>query len=139
MEIGKIGALSPEAFRCLKELIPGVKEKLLAIVQKVGADEELMDRIHGVKIGVPNIASDKEKIGTDLMDFTLPVHLYPPQAQCKGRKKNPTRFVPASCKKTKKMRTCSRCNKKTGHNSRTCQEVIIFLYYLVLLLLNNFF
>ncbi|KAF3330842.1 protein FAR1-RELATED SEQUENCE 5-like protein [Carex littledalei] len=82
-----------------------------------------MDLIPGVKIGVPNVASYKEKIGTDLMDFTVPVYLDPTQAQYKGRKKKPTRVVPASVKKTKKMRTCSRCNKKAGHNSRTCPEI----------------
>lgn len=122
MEIGKIGASSPEAFSCLKELIPIVKEKLLAVVEKVG-------ELDGYQ-GVSNVESDKKKFGEELMDFNVPVYLDPPQAQCKGRKKKPTRFVHPVEKKAKKTRTCSGCNKKAGHNSRTCPQVISFLYYL---------
>lgn len=44
-------------------------------------------------------------------------------SHCKGRRKTITRIVPASMMNAKKMRTCSVCKKKAGHNSRTCPMV----------------
>jgi hypothetical protein len=47
----------------------------------------------------------------------------PPVSQCKGRR-TPHRFKPpADVKDAKKMRTCSYCHKKEGHNMRKCPKV----------------
>ncbi|XP_078156250.1 uncharacterized protein LOC144552013 [Carex rostrata] len=49
----------------------------------------------------------------------------PPVSQCKGSRK-PTRFkAPADVRDAKKMRTCSYCHKKEGHNMRKCPKMII--------------
>ncbi|XP_078166558.1 protein FAR1-RELATED SEQUENCE 5-like isoform X2 [Carex rostrata] len=46
----------------------------------------------------------------------------PPVSQCKGSRK-PTRFkAPADVRDAKKMRTCSYCHKKEGHNMRKCPK-----------------
>ena len=49
----------------------------------------------------------------------------PPQSQCKGMRRPQRHKHPIE----KKMRTCSNCHKKAGHNVRTCQQVHLYIQF----------
>jgi hypothetical protein len=57
----------------------------------------------------------------------------PPQSQCKGKRKHERFKHPVE----KKMRTCTICHAKAGHNARTCPQVQISL--LIIYVLINLF
>ncbi|XP_078152790.1 protein FAR1-RELATED SEQUENCE 5-like isoform X2 [Carex rostrata] len=109
MELVKIGAVSSDGFSCLKEVIASGKEKLFAIVGKQTQG--------GV---VPSLGGDKGEGSENDQVQNRPMFLDLHDSHCKGRRKTVTRIVPASMMNAKKMRTCSVCKKKAGHNSRTC-------------------
>jgi hypothetical protein len=70
---------------------------------------------------------------------SVPLLLDPPESQCKGKRKKITRFLPAAEKNSKKMRTCSICNAKEGHNARTCPKVSFFINLTTFSLISNYF
>jgi SWIM zinc finger len=126
MEMGRIGALTSSTFSCLKEIITDGMTKLSSLVENEVLNQE-----------IKTIEAKK----TTLTSVSL--FLDPSESQCKGKRKKITRFVPAAEKNANKMRTCSICNAKEGHNARTCPKVFIFinliLYNFVGLILNYFF
>ncbi|KAJ4790089.1 Protein FAR1-RELATED SEQUENCE 5 [Rhynchospora pubera] len=77
---------------------------------------------------VETIESDKESYSvSDEIPCTeeVPKKVYDPYvSQCKGKRKNPTRFKPTADVGVKKRRRCKVCKKIAGHNARTCPLVI---------------
>ncbi|XP_078165260.1 uncharacterized protein LOC144559969 [Carex rostrata] len=106
MELTDLGAVSAEAYICMKEIIASGKQKLLLVLDKQAQGGCLPSLEEGFKEGSANEEFNANPIFHD-----------PRESQCKGRKKISTRFVPPSLKK---RRTCSICGEKEGHNSRTC-------------------
>ncbi|KAJ1685706.1 hypothetical protein LUZ63_019481 [Rhynchospora breviuscula] len=67
------------------------------------------------------IESDKESDSFSVENpYTALVVKDPYVSQCKGKRKNPTRFKPAADVGVKKRRRCKICKKIAGHNARTC-------------------
>ncbi|XP_078150381.1 protein FAR1-RELATED SEQUENCE 5-like [Carex rostrata] len=104
IELTELGAVSAEAFICMKEIIASGKQKLLSVLDKQAqGGASFFEKAQGD-------ASFEEA-------HANPIFHDPRESQCKGRKKISTRMVPPSLKK---LRTCSICGEKEGHNARTC-------------------
>ncbi|KAJ3704412.1 hypothetical protein LUZ61_008117 [Rhynchospora tenuis] len=83
-----------------------------------------IDDLKGEFVDVETIESDKESASVSDEVPCTELKVYDPYvSQCKGKRKNPTRFKPAADAGVKKRRRCKVCNKIAGHNARTCPLV----------------
>lgn len=112
MQFGKMGVVSLNHFECLNVLIDEGMEKLTSIPIEKGFEEAI------------KVVESGPHVEEDSIRSSAPSFLDPPEYQCKGRRKKPVRFQSTMEKKAKKMRTCSICNAKEGHNARTCPKVL---------------
>ncbi|KAJ4749003.1 Protein FAR1-RELATED SEQUENCE 5 [Rhynchospora pubera] len=104
-KLAVIGSKSAELFSRMKCRIDDLKGEF---VETIESDKES----YSVSDEIPCIEE-------------VPKKVYDPYvSQCKGKRKNPTRFKPTADVGVKKRRRCKVCKKIAGHNARTCPLVI---------------